>query len=136
MQIEYLLDTDICVYIANQTHATIFDKLNNLKIGQIGMSIITAGELLYGACKSVHVKKNHQMFEDLSQLITPLTLPLNSAKIYGEIRSNLEKQGKPIGQNDLWIAAHALALDVILVTNNIKEFSRIPQLKLENWVAA
>lgn len=98
------------------------------------MSAITYGELIYGAEKSHHPKKTLSLLDELTHLIPPLPLSSGTSKKYGIIRSKLEKQGRPIRNNDLWIAAHALDLQLILVTNNIKEFSRIPQLKFENWV--
>ena len=73
------------------------------------------------------------MLEELASLIPPLPMPIQAARFYGDIRSELEKKGKTIGNNDLWIAAHALALDLMIVTNNMKEFSRVAHLKLENW---
>jgi len=84
--------------------------------------------------KSHHSKKSLFLLDELTGLIPCLPMPTQAAKHYGEIRSKLEKQGKPIGANDLWIAAHALALELTIVTNNVKEFSCVPTLELENWV--
>lgn len=134
MKLRYLLDTNICIYIAKQKPVSVLNKFEKLQVGSVGMSIITYGELLYGAYKSQSHKKTIAFLEDLVSLIPPLPLPTDAAKHYGEIRGKLEKQGKPIGNNDLWIASHALAMELILVTNNQKEFSRILKLKLENWV--
>lgn len=134
MQLRYLLDTNICIYIAKQKPVSVLNKFEQLKTGSVGMSIITYGELLYGAYKSQSFKKTTDFLEELASLIPPLPLPTDTAKHYGEVRSKLEKQGKPIGNNDLWIASHALAMKLTLVTNNMKEFSRIAKLKLENWV--
>jgi len=134
MSLRYLLDTNICIYITKQTPVNVLKKFNQLAVGEVAMSIITYGELLHGAYKSQHPKKALFVLEDLISLIPALPMPTQAAKCYGDIRSKLEKKGKPIGNNDLWIAAHALALDLIIVTNNIKEFSRVPHLKLENWV--
>ena len=92
------------------------------------MSILSYGELIYGAEKSQHVKKNRHFITELTHLIPPLPLPNNAGEYYGEIRGQLEKNGKIIGNNDLWIAAHALAAQLVLVTNNTKEFSRITDL--------
>lgn len=74
-----------------------------------------------------------KIIEELTGLIPALPIPTDTGKLYGEIRNKLEKQGTPIGNNDLWIAAHALVLEVVLVTNNVEEFRRIPHLKIENW---
>lgn len=135
MILRYLLDTNICIYIAKKKPPSVLQKFEKLSTGQIGMSIITYGELFYGAQKSEFSKKNIAQLEELSSFIPPIPLSIDVGKRYGEIRSSLEKSGMPIGNNDLWIAAHALSLKLILVTNNIKEFSRIPKLKLENWVS-
>jgi tRNA(fMet)-specific endonuclease VapC len=132
--LQYFLDTNICIYIAKQKPLSVLHKFEQLVVGQVAMSTITYGELLYGAQKSHHPRLAMKALEDLTGLIPALPIPTETGKIYGEIRSKLEKQGVPIGNNDLWIAAHALALEVVLVTNNIKEFRRIPHLKVENWV--
>jgi len=134
MALTYLLDTDICIYITKRKPASVLRKFEQLAVGEVGMSIITYGELLYGAEKSQHPKKALHILEELTNLIPPLPMAINAGKYYGKARSQLEKLGTPIGNNDLWIAAHALALDLIMVTNNIKEFSRIPHLTAENWV--
>ncbi len=130
-----MLDTNICIYIAKKKPIEVLHHFEKLHIGQVGMSIVTYGELLYGAQKSQHPKKTLMAIEELAGLIPPLPMPVETSRHYGQIRSSLEKVGKPIGNNDLWIAAHALALGVILVTNNLKEFQRIPHLKVENWVS-
>ncbi len=135
MKLRYLLDTNICIYIAKQKPASVLDRFAHLSIGEVGMSTISYGELLYGAEKSHHPKKTLLLLEDLANLIPPIPLSTDVGKYYGDIRSKLEKQGKIIGNNDLWIAAHALATGLILVTNNVKEFSRVPHLKIENWTA-
>jgi len=134
MSLRYLLDTDICIYIAKQHPVSVLDKFEKLAIGEVGMSTITYGELLYGAQKSKYTKKTIRILEELATLIIPLPIPTNAAEHYGTIRSTLEDKGRVIGNNDLWIAAHALSLGIILITNNVKEFSRVPKLKLENWV--
>lgn len=130
----FLLDTNICIYIAKKKPENVLRRFENLDVGQVCMSTITYGELLYGAYKSQHPKKTLTILEALASLIPPVALSLRTGIFYGKIRSTLEKQGTPIGNNDLWIAAHALDLNVVLVTNNVREFSRIPHLKIENWV--
>ncbi|MCB1828347.1 MAG: type II toxin-antitoxin system VapC family toxin, partial [Coxiellaceae bacterium] len=107
-----------------------------LQVGEVAMSIITYGELMYGASKSQHPKKTMGLVDRLAELIVPLPLPTKAGKFYGELRCLLEKQGKPIGNNDLWIAAHNMSLGTTLVTHNLKEFSRIKNLKCESWVKA
>lgn len=134
MPLRYLLDTNICIYIAKQKPISVLQRFEKMEVGEVAMSAITYGELLYGAEKSQHAKKSKKILEELSALIPPLSLTIEVGEYYAHIRATLEKQGKPIGNNDLWISSHALALDIILVTNNLKEFSRIPHLKIENWV--
>jgi tRNA(fMet)-specific endonuclease VapC len=134
MKLQYLLDTNICIYIAKEKPVSVLQKFEKMAHGQLAMSVITYGELLYGADKSHHPKKARSILEDLSNLIPFLPLPIDTGEYYGTIRSTLEKQGKPIGNNDLWIASHALAAKLTLVTNNVKEFSRVLHLKIENWV--
>lgn len=134
MALRYLLDTNICIYIAKQKPEQLIERFRMSEMGEIAMSAITFGELMYGAEKSHHAKKARVTLEALAYLIPPLPLSINVGEHYAQIRAALEKKGKPIGNNDLWIAAHALALDVILVTNNEKEFSRVPKLRVDNWV--
>lgn len=135
MKLRYLLDTNICIYITKQKPASVLQKFELLSVGEVAMSIITFSELLYGAEKSLHPKKTRNILEELAGLIPPIPLSTDVGKYYGTIRSTLEQQGKLIGNNDLWIAAHALATDLILVTNNVKEFARVPKLKIENWAS-
>jgi len=136
ISLRYLLDTNTCIYIAKQKPIQVLHKFENLVIGEVAMSTITYGELLYGAEKSQHPKKTLAILEEITGLIPVLPIPTEAGKHYGHIQSQLEKKGLPIGGNDLWIAAHTLSLEgVVLVTNNIKEFSRIPHIKLENWVS-
>jgi tRNA(fMet)-specific endonuclease VapC len=134
MRLKYLLDTNICIYIAKKKPETIIKKFASLDVGEVAMSVITYGELLYGANKSNYPDQSHQKLVELNTLIPAIPLNDEVAEHYGEIRAILEKKGKPIGNNDLWIASHARALKIILVTNNDREFKRVPELKLENWV--
>lgn len=134
MTLKYMLDTNVCIYIAKNQPKSVLRKFEKLKVGQVAMSTVTYGELLYGGFKSKYTKNTQALIKKLAELIPPLAIPADTGEYYGEIRSMLEKKGKPIGNNDLWIVAHAMALDVTLVTNNVKEFSRLKALKLENWV--
>jgi tRNA(fMet)-specific endonuclease VapC len=130
---KYMLDTNICIYIIRKHPVNVLKHFKALKIGDVGISSVTLAELNYGVAKSLHQKQNHTA---LTAFIAPLEVvdfDSNAAYRYGIIRSNLELQGKPIGALDLMIAGHAQSLDVILVTNNIKEFSRVRDLALENW---
>ena len=134
MALRYLLDTNICIYIAKQKPLSVLQRFESLAVGAVAMSIVTYGELLYGAEKSQHRKKSMETLDELATLIPPLPLSIEVGKHYAHIRSDLEQQGRPIGNNDLWISAHALALNTILVTNNLKEFSRVKDLNVENWI--
>lgn len=132
---KYLLDTNICIYIIKTSPPSVIEKFHSLKVGDIGVSSITLAELEYGVSKSAYKAKNQ---EALNQFIIPLevlSFDCLAAKSYGEIRSALEQRGKTIGSMDMMIAAHALSQDIILVTNDEKEFSRIHGLKVENWVS-
>ena len=133
MKLKYMIDTNICIYIINERPKSVLKKFEEINVGEMGMSIITFGEMLYEAEKSKFKKKTKANLEQLASYISPLPLPALAAKHYGEIRSKLEKEGKIIGANDLWIASHALSLKLTLVTNNTKEFKRISGLSVENW---
>ena len=130
----YMLDTNICIYLIKRKPVHVIEKLTSLHIKDVGISSITVAELDYGVAKSEQVERNRLA---LVRFLAPLTIipfESNAASVFGEIRASLEKQGTPIGPYDLLIAAQALANDLVLVSNNIKEFERIPNLKLENWV--
>lgn len=130
----YLLDTNICIYIKNHRPPEVLARFSKLPPGKVAMSAITYGELCFGAEKSSKPKEVRQILEHLISLIPVLPLDGNASLHYGKIRQHLQASGKPIGNNDLWIAAHALAGKLILVTNNVAEFERVPGLKVENWV--
>jgi tRNA(fMet)-specific endonuclease VapC len=130
---KYILDTNICIYIIKKKPEQVIRKLSKIDPSAIALSSITWSELIYGAEKSAHRERN---IDALKDFITPFEiLPWTSseAQIAGEIRSALEKLGTPIGPFDTQIAAHAISLDLILVTNNEKEFKRVKSLKVENW---
>lgn len=131
----YLLDTDICIYIAKRKPAKVLARLERLQSGDVGMSLISYIELVYGAYKSRRVDKNLASIEQLAQVI-PVQMPDGAvARHYGRVRAELERKGSPIGAYDLLIAAHALSLGLILVSNNTREFSRVEGLRVENWAA-
>jgi len=133
--VRYLLDTNICIYIAKRHPPEVLRHFDTLQVGDVAMSLITYGELQFGAEKSRVSDQVHEKLERLAELVPVLPLTGNVAKHYGRIRVKLEQAGTPIGANDLWIAAHARAEGLILVSNNIREFKRVSGLKLENWVA-
>ena len=99
------------------------------------MSVVTYGELLYGVEKSPAPSRAFEELEEFTQWIPVLSLPSEAARAYGAIRAALETKGRIIGANDLWIAAHARALDLTLITNNEREFTRVTGLKVQNWIA-
>lgn len=133
--IEYILDTNICIYIIKQKPEKVLDRFRLLPISSLAISSITLSELEYGVMKSS--KPDQNQFA-LSQFAAPLEiLPYGdaAAQYYGDIRAFLEKQGTPIGSLDMLIAAHALSTNCTLVTNNEKDFSRVPHLRIENWIS-
>ncbi len=130
----YLLDTNICIYIQREKPGGVLARFQKLKPGDAAISVITWGELLYGAEKSRQRKKALQLLEEFKTLIPVLPMPENTGKTHGAIRASLESKGRPIGNNDLWIAAHAKAEGLTIVTNNEREFQRVPGLKVQNWV--
>ena len=130
----YLLDTNICIYLIKKRPHPVLEKFDAYSVGEVGVSSITVAELQYGVRKSQHAVKNQQA---LKQFLLPLVIAdfdEQAAIAYGEVRAILEAQGTPIGPLDTLIAAQAISLDVTLVTNNVREFSRVPGLRFENWV--
>jgi tRNA(fMet)-specific endonuclease VapC len=135
MDARFLLDTNICIYIRQRRPAEVLARFQRLKPGEAVLSVITYGELVYGVQKSQHRDLAARQLDELAGLVPVMELPLQAGKFYGAIRAALETQGKIIGNNDLWIAAHAKAAALILVTNNEQEFRRIPGLKIQNWAS-
>jgi tRNA(fMet)-specific endonuclease VapC len=131
----YLLDTNICIYIAKHNPPAVRARFEKLTADELAMSVITLGELRHGAEKSQARAKALATLQVLQGLIPVEPLTEAVSEQYGKIRSALERAGQPIGNNDLWIAAHALAQGWVLVTNNEREFRRVKGLKIENWVA-
>lgn len=133
MEPRYLLDTNICIYLRHRKSEAVIRRFQRLRAGEAAISVITYGELFYGAEKSSHSQMAIERMQELALLIPPLPLPEGAATLYGATRAKLQATGNMIGNNDLWIAAHALAEQLILVTNNENEFRRVPGLKTENW---
>ncbi len=132
-KLSYLLDTNICIYIAKQRPASVAERFKEMEVGEVGMSLITFGELRFAAEKSSRRSETLETLNRLVELILVVKPDTVVGEIYGALRAQLERAGTPIGNNDLWIAAHARSLDIVLVTNNLLEFQRVPDLKLENW---
>ncbi|WP_040664278.1 type II toxin-antitoxin system VapC family toxin [Nitrococcus mobilis] len=129
----YLLDTNICIYIRRERPLQVRERLARQRPGSVGLSLITWGELLCGAARSQHTALAREKLDAIVAMIPLLPLPLEAAQHYGDIRAALAGAGTPIGANELWIAAHARAADLTVVTNNTREFERVDGLKLENW---
>ena len=130
---EYLLDTNICIYIIKKKPFEVFEKFKTLTIGDVGISSITLAELQFGIEKSSNAEKNREALEKFLTPIEIIDYGFEASVEYGKIRAELEKKGIPIGPLDMLIASHAKSLDVVLVTNNVKEFESIAGLKIENW---
>ncbi len=133
MEPRFLLDTNICIYVRRQKPEKVLRRFRALRQGEAALSVITFGELLYGAAKSVQRAEALERLEELAHLLPVLPLPEAAAEAYGIMRAELERKGEMIGNNDLWIAAHAKAAGLTLVTNNEREFRRVRGLKVRNW---
>jgi tRNA(fMet)-specific endonuclease VapC len=130
-----LLDTNICIHIINAKPPAVLERFQEFRMGEIGLCSVVAAELAFGVAKSGSAR-NRQALE---MFLAPLTvLPFDEAAVwsYGDLRADLERRGTPIGSLDTLIAAHALSLRATLVTNNTREFSKVPGLQLDNWAAA
>lgn len=134
MSIRYLLDTNICIYIAKHNPPEVRERFARHQARELSMSAVTLGELRFGAEKSQARERALAVVAQLEQAIPVSPLPEAAGEHYGQIRAVLQQQGMPIGNNDLWLAAHARAEGWILVTNNDREFARVPGLQWENWV--
>lgn len=130
----YMLDTNICSYVIKQHPPQVLEKFETIAADQLGISVITLAELQYGVMKSSKPAFNQNILDEFVSYLDIWPWEIDIVKIYGEIRTDLERKGTPIGAMDLMIAAHCLSLDCILVTNNLREFERVPDLAVENWV--
>ena len=130
----YLLDTNICIYIINNNPKQVVERIKSLKPHQIKLSSISMAEMEYGASKSNNREKNRQALIHFASAFDIIEFNDSDAEVYGLIRAELEKRGQVIGPYDMQIAAQSISRDLILVTNNTSEFSRIPNIKLENWI--
>lgn len=130
---ELMLDTNVCIYLIKEHPPSVVERFATHAVGDIGISVMTLAELEYGVSKSGRPARNR---EALDQFISPLEVaPFDrqATAAYGKLRTTLEKKGRTIGSMDLLIAAHALSLDVRLITRNIREFGRVPGLRVEDW---
>jgi tRNA(fMet)-specific endonuclease VapC len=134
MEARFLLDTNICIYIRRRRPPVLLARFERLKLGEAVLSVVTYGELICGVGKSKFREQATKQLAELAGLVPIMELPPRAGEFYGAIRASLEARGEIIGNNDLWIAAHAKAAGLTLVTNNEREFRRIQGLKMQNWV--
>jgi tRNA(fMet)-specific endonuclease VapC len=129
----YLLDTNICIYLRKDQSPKLKQKFYLAGINNLYISSITVAELEFGVAKSSQSEKNAEVLEKFLSELKAIDFDIAAAREYGRIRALLEKNGTPIGSNDILIASTAISRDFILVTNNEREFSRVDRLKIENW---
>ena len=132
--IRYMLDTNTCIAIIKHPPETIQARLIDISVEEVAISSIVAAELFYGVALSQKKKQNEMALKDFLDYVAVLNWPFDACRIYGRLRAELQKKGTPVGAMDLLIAAHAVLLDAVLVTSNKKEFQRIPNLKIEDWL--
>lgn len=130
----YLLDTTTCIYIIKRSPAHVYDRFRSLHVGDVGVSVITFCELQFGVSNSAQPEKNQLALTEFLGPLDVLDFPSGASRVYGDIRACLQRAGTPIGNYDLLIAAHALYQGLTLVTNNTKEFKRVPNLIIEDWI--
>ncbi|MFH1873225.1 MAG: type II toxin-antitoxin system VapC family toxin [Pseudomonadota bacterium] len=134
MGARYLLDTNICIYIAKHNPPEVRERFVRHAAAELAMSVVTLGELRFGAEKSQARERALAAISQLTSVIQVAALPESAGEHYGQIRARLQRLGQPVGNNDLWLSAHARAEGWILVTNNEREFLRVEGLQVENWV--
>ena len=132
MTAKFLLDSDVCIFVMKRRPPALLRRLDQRATAS-AISIVAYGELAFGEIMSARREEAAAHLAALLETLQVLRLPLEAARRYAEIRAELQRIGRPIGSNDLWIAAHALADDLTLVTNNEREFQRVPGLRVENW---
>jgi len=133
--VKYLLDTNVCIRVLNGSSADVVARLGGLDPSEVAMCTVVRAELVFGARKSTHVAENLRLVDALFEPFVCLPFDDRAADAYGSVRADLERVGRPIGPNDLLIAATALANSLILVTHNTSEFGRVPGLSVDDWEA-
>lgn len=128
-----MLDTNICIYLIKEQPASVLDRFASHPVGDIGVSVITLAELEHGITKSSRPARNRAALEQFVSPLEVASFDRDATAAYGRLRNLLEKKGQPIGSMDLLIAAHAISLDVRLITHNVKEFGKVPGLRIEDW---
>jgi tRNA(fMet)-specific endonuclease VapC len=131
--VKYLLDTNICIYLINAKPPHVLQQFRAHPVGEIGISSITVAELTYGVAKSRQRAQNQAALTQFLLSLSIVNFDERAATVYGSLRATLEQHGTPIGALDTLIAAQALSLEVILVTNNVREFARVEGLEIVNW---
>jgi tRNA(fMet)-specific endonuclease VapC len=129
-----MLDTDICSYVMKRSSPVLLERLSDVAVADVCMSVVTKAELLYGVRVSPDPTRDATALRGLLTYVEVLDFPDEAAEGYADIRADLKRRGEPIGANDLFIAAHARALGLTLITNNAGEFSRVEGLAVENWL--
>lgn len=133
MRFDYLLDTNIVSALIRDPRGDVYKQVRRVGVERVGVSIISVGELRFGIARKNSVRLRSALEEILESIgVLPFVEP--AEQTYGELRAALERAGTPIGPNDLWIAAHALTSEATLVTDNEREFGRVPGLRVENWL--
>jgi tRNA(fMet)-specific endonuclease VapC len=131
--VKWLLDTNVCIAVIRRRPESALRRLRGKQVGQVGLSTITLAELEFGAAKSQQPAKARAALREFLLPLEVVTFDEAAAEAYGTVRAAMEKKGRPIGPLDTLIAAHALALGTVLVTNNTREFRRVPGLSVEDW---
>jgi tRNA(fMet)-specific endonuclease VapC len=131
---KYLLDTNICIALIRQKPKELIERLTACKPGDVGVSAITVAELVHGAQKSNQSEQNMAALEEFLLPLELVDFDQRAAIAYGYIRAYLERKGTPIGSMDMLIAAQVLSREVTLVTNNTREFKRVPELQIVDWL--
>lgn len=132
----HLLDTDTVIYILKRRPPDVAAHFERCSPEEVAISALSIAELMYGAEKSQHPVKARRAVERIANSLPVLPFDEGAARVYGKVRSHLEKLGTPIGALDALVGAHALSARATLVTNNVREFERIPGLRVENWTTA
>jgi tRNA(fMet)-specific endonuclease VapC len=130
----WMLDTDICIALIKRQPPELITKLKKHKPGEVAISAITLAELRFGVSKSTQLEKNRAALDQFLLPLEILTFDDVSAECYGHVRASLEAAGTPIGPLDILIASHALSIDATMVTNTVREFSRVRGLRVKNWI--
>jgi tRNA(fMet)-specific endonuclease VapC len=128
-----MLDTNICIYLIKEQPASVLDRFIAHPVGDIGISVVTLAELEYRIAKSSRPTRNRVALEQFVSSLEIADFDRDATVSYGKVRAQLEKKGQPIGSMDLLIAAHAISLDVRLITHNVREFGKVPGLRIEDW---